>query len=225
MGYFLREYTLAVFLYTVLSLAAGFWGPLNSMLLKQLINLLPQVADGNIQVLILPASLLVLNFIVFDNFTWRGISYIKYRFLPFLLNTVDSTLLNYTLQHSHQFFQERMAGSLSKQVFHVMDGVGKIVASSACNLLRAASLLSIAFIFAYQVNPIFLCILGVWSVCFFSVSLIMSKKLTALSHEQASKESILGGQIIDSLSHALSVSLFAQRAHEIGRRAGSFSRL
>ncbi len=223
MGYFLREYKLAVFLYTVLSLAAGFWGPLNSILLKQLINLLPQVAGGDIQVLILPASLLVLNFIVFDNFTWRGIGYIQYRFLPFLLNAVDSALLNYTLQHSHQFFQERMAGSLSKQVFHVIDGVEKIAASSASNLLRAASLLAVSFIFAYQVNPVFLCILGVWSVCFFSVSLIMSKKLTALSHEQAAKASILGGQIIDSLSHALTVSLFAQRAHEISRRAGSLA--
>jgi ATP-binding cassette, subfamily B, bacterial len=223
MGYFLREYKLAVFLYTVLSLAAGFWGPLNSILLKQLINLLPQVAGGDIQVLILPASLLVLNFIVFDNFTWRGIGYIKYRFLPCLLQAVDSTLLNYTLQHSYAFFQERMAGSLSKQVFHVIDGVEKIVASSASNLLRAASLLLVAFVFAYQVNPIFLCILGLWSVSFFSVSLIMSKKLTALSHEQAAKASILGGQIIDSLSHALSVSLFARRAHEISRRAGSLA--
>lgn len=223
LGYFLREYKLAVFFYTLLALAAGFWGPLNSLILKTLINRLPLAVGGDIQVLVIPASLLVVNFIVFDNFTWRGISYIKYRCLPFLLNAVDSTLLNHTLQHSHQFFQERMAGSLAKQIFRLIEGVEKIVTSSACNLLRGISLLLAAFAFAYHVSPIFFYILGLWSICFFGVSGVMSRKLTVLAEEQAAKESVLGGQIIDSLSHALGVHLFAHRAHEISRRAGSLA--
>jgi len=92
---------------------AGFWGPFNSVLIKQLINLLP-IATDNIFVLAFPASLIVTNFIVFDNFTWRGITYIKYRYLPFILNKADNGLLDHTLQHSHQCFQERMAGTLSR---------------------------------------------------------------------------------------------------------------
>lgn len=217
----LKEYKCAVTIYVLLALIAGFWGPFNSMLLRQLINLLPNVTAGDITVLIFPASLIVVNFIIFDNFTWRGITYIKYKYLPFMLTKVDKILLDYTLQHSHQFFQERMTGTLSKQIFHLIDGIEKIVSSSAADIIRAASLLLMAFIFAYQVNTIFLGILVLWSICFFSISLFMSKNLTHLSEDQAAKESILGGQIIDSLTNSFSVSLFARRNHEISRRSES----
>lgn len=218
----IKEYKFAVTAYTILALTAGFWGPFNSMLIKELINLLPIAAD-NIFVLAFPASLVVINFIVFDNFPFRGITYIKYRYLPFILNKVDIIILDYTLQHSHQFFQERMAGTLSKQILHLIDGIEKIVFSSACFILKAIALLLMAFIFAYQVNPIFLGILVLWSIFFFCVSLLMSKKLTYLSENQAAKESILGGQIIDSLTNSFSVSLFARRRYEIDRRSGSMS--
>lgn len=216
----IEEYKYAVIIYALLALIAGFWGPFNSMLIKQLIDLLP-IAAYKIAVLTFPASLIVINFIVFDNFTWRGITYIKYRYLPFVLNKADNILLDYTLQHSPQFFQEHMAGTLSKQILHLIDGIERIVSSNACNILRATSLLLMAFIFAYQVNTIFLGILVLWSICFFCISLLMSKKLTYLSQNQAAKESVLGGQIIDSLTHFFSVRLFARRDHEIVRRSGS----
>lgn len=216
----IEEYKYAVIIYALLALIAGFWGPFNSMLIKQLIDLLP-IAAYKIAVLTFPASLIVINFIVFDNFTWRGITYIKYRYLPFVLNKADNILLDYTLQHSPQFFQEHMAGTLSKQILHLIDGIERIVSSNACNILRATSLLLMAFMFAYQVNTIFLGILVLWSICFFCISLLMSKKLTYLSQNQAAKESVLGGQIIDSLTHFFSVRLFARRDHEIVRRNGS----
>ncbi len=219
----LKEYKPAVFIYVLLALAAGFWGPFNSMLLRQLINLLPNASGGNTGILIFPASLIVINFIIFDNFTWRGITYIKCKVLPFILNKVDGLLLDYTLQHSNQFFQERMAGTVSKQIFHLIDGTDKIVSASACHILRATSLLLMAFIFAYAVNPIFFGILFLWSIGFFGISLLMSRKLTYLSENQAAKESILGGQIVDSLTHSFSVNIFARRNTEISRRSGALS--
>lgn len=221
--HFLREFRVAVVLYALLALAAGFSGPFGSMLLRQLINLLPNATSSNIDSLIFPSLLIVINFIVFDNFTWRGIAYIRYRFLPLILNQVDKTVLDYSLQHSHQFFQERMAGTLAKHIFHLIDGIEKIISSSACNMLRAASLLLMAFIFAYYVHPIFLCILMIWSIFFFGTSILMSKRLVALSEDQASKESILGGQITDSLTHSFNVRLFARRRQEIVRRVPALS--
>ncbi len=217
-GYFLKGHKSAIVPYCLLAFAAGFWGPLNSLLLKQLINRLPAAAQEGVGLLWVPASLLVLNFIVLDNFTWRGATYIRYRFLPSLLSQIDSALLGYTLQHSYQFFQERMAGTLSKQFFQCVDGIEKILSSSLCNFLRASSLLLMAFICAFGVHPVFFTILVVWSLIFFSFSLGMSKKLATLAEEQAAKESVLGGQIIDSLSHAMSVHLFSGRQHETSRR-------
>lgn len=217
--YFLREHKGVVFTYTFLALAAGLWGPLNSLAIRELINLLPSAEGGNIELLILPASLIVLNFIVFDNFTWRGIGYVKYRFMPLLLNKVDNALLNQTLQHSHQFFQERMSGTLAKQIFHLIDGFEKIVGTSAANILRATSLLTAAFVASSFVNPIFTLVLGVWFLFFSLISLKMSKKLIVLSEVSAVTGSILGGQITDSLSNQPNVNLFSRRSYEIERRA------
>lgn len=216
--HFLREYKTAVVAYGILAVVAGFWAPFNSVLIKTLINLLPQAAEKDITVLIFPAVLIVVNCILFDNFTWQGMMYIKYRFIPLVLNKVDRTLLDHTLSHSHQFFQERMAGTLSKQIFNLIEGVEKIISSSASQLLRGVSVLFMSFVIAYQVNPIFLGILVIWSVVFFTVSLFMSKKLATLSAQKAEKESALGGQIIDNLTNVFSIYFFARRNYEITRR-------
>jgi ATP-binding cassette subfamily B protein len=41
--HFLRQYKFSVIVYVLLALAAGFWGPFNSMLIKRVINLLTSV--------------------------------------------------------------------------------------------------------------------------------------------------------------------------------------
>ena len=43
--HFLKEYKMIVYMVVFLSIIAGFWGPLNSVLIKQLIDLLPS-ANG-----------------------------------------------------------------------------------------------------------------------------------------------------------------------------------
>jgi hypothetical protein len=48
----LREYKAAIILYISLSLAAGLWGPFNSMLLSRLIDLLPTLDDDGMTGLI-----------------------------------------------------------------------------------------------------------------------------------------------------------------------------
>lgn len=221
--HFLKNYKISMSFYVFLSFAAGFWGPFNSLLLKQLINLLSEAKSGDTHILLFSAILIVMNFIVFDNFTWRGVGYIKYKIIPLILTRIDRALLSYTLNHSHEFFAQNMTGTLSKQIFHLIDGSEKIISSSVPHILRAVSLLLVAFIFAYGVNPVFFKILILWSIAFFGISLFMSKQLTFLSEKQAEKESVLGGQIIDSLSNSFSVRLFMRKKYEIDRREQAFS--
>ena len=120
----------------------------------------------------------MIHFIVF-------MTYIKYRYLPVTLNKVDNFLLNHTLQHLYQFFQKRMAGILSKQICHLVDGIEKIIFSSACNILRATSFLLMAFIFAYQVNVIFLEILALWSMCCYFRLIHGNGSYYVVDHESA----------------------------------------
>ena len=216
--HFVKDHKKIIFLYTILAISAGFWGPFNSFLIKQLVNTLTH-SNGDITPLIPSGCLIVINFLIFDNVTWRSLALIRRHFIPIIMYNVDTSLMAHLLNQSHQFFSERLSGTISKQMFHLIDGIEKILSSSCLHLLRAASLLSMAFVFSYQVNHVFCIILLLWSLFFFGLSLRMSKKFTTLSQHQAEKESILGGQIIDSITNAFSVSLFARKDFECTRLA------
>jgi len=212
--HFLRPYKPAVMTFLILALSAGFWGAFNSILLKNVINLLPQVHDGDISVLILPAALIILNFIVFDNFTWRGIAYIRAKFNPVIINNIVGESTDFCLRQSHQFYQNSLSGKLSKQIGNLADGIEKLLSDVAANFLRGGCLLFSAFIVAYFANPIFCFILIVWFVIFAGVSIVMSKKLVALADEQAEVESVVVGELNDSLFNHSSVRIFAGSSYE-----------
>jgi ATP-binding cassette, subfamily B, bacterial len=222
--HFLRPHKSIVTVYVLLAVAAGFWGPFNSMLIKQLINLLPGVAGGDISILIFPASLVVVNFIVFDNFTWRGINYIWAKFVPVIINRVMADTMGYVLSHSHQFYQNNLSGQLSKQIGNLADGITRIITFTSANFLRGAALLLTTFIAAYFVNPIFCIILVTWFAFFATTSILMSKKLVSLSNVQASKESIVVGELVDSLSNNSNVRIFSRKSYENRRMIPFFSK-
>jgi ATP-binding cassette subfamily B protein len=212
--HFLREYQSAVIVYGVLAICAGFWGPCNSMLVKQIINLLPQIQGGDTSILILPASLIVVNFIIFDNFTWRGLTYIRCKFVPVILNHIIGESMDYVLGKSPQFYQDRLSGKISKQITNLVDGIEKLTSSVASNFLRGASMLLTAFVTAYFVNPIFCFILVTWFMLFASASILMSKKLVALSDAQASAESVVVGELVDSFSNHSNIRIFSRKSYE-----------
>ncbi|WP_341792903.1 ABC transporter ATP-binding protein [Rickettsia endosymbiont of Ceutorhynchus obstrictus] len=215
--HFLRSYKSVVIIFVLLSLSAGFWGPFNSILIKHIINLLPQIQGGDTSILVLPASLIVLNFIVFDNFTWRGLTYIRCKFVPRIINHIIWQSMDYVLKKSHQFFQDNLSGKISKQITNLADGIEKLFSSVASNFLRGASLLFTAFVVAYFVSPIFCFILVIWFILFTGSSILMSKKLVSLSDAQAFAESIVVGELVDSLSNQSNIRIFARRSYENSR--------
>ncbi len=212
--HFLKPHKSVVIICVVLSIAAGFWGPFNSMLIKQLINLLPKVVDGEVSILIVPASLVVINFIIFDNFTWRGIGYIWAKFVPILQNRIIAQTLDYALSQSHGFYQNSLSGKISKQITNLVDGITRIITVTSANFLRGASLLLMAFIAAYFVNPIFSIILIAWFLFFAGFSIVMSKKLVSLSDMLAEEESSVVGELVDSLSNHNNVRIFSRKSYE-----------
>lgn len=221
--YFLRPYLWIVVICVGLALSAGLWGPFNSLLIKQLINLLPHVKNGDVSILIFPAILVVLNCILFENITWRCIDYIFAKYVPIIQNQMIAKMFDYTLAHSHGFYQNSLSGKISKQITNLADNAIEIVTFTFANFLRGVALLCISLIASYSANPIFSYILGIWVVCFTGASLWMSRKLVSLSNELASEEATVVGELVDSLSNHSNVRFFSQRPYE-NRRMVSFFR-
>ncbi|MEQ9116522.1 MAG: ABC transporter ATP-binding protein [Rickettsiales bacterium] len=216
--HFLKSYKSIVSLFVCLALSAGLWGPFNSILIKIVIDLLSKTNNfSEPSSVIIAASLIVVNFIVFDNFTWRGITYIRSRYIPIVLNQIIATMLNYIHQKPHKFFQDNLSGKISKQITNLVDGIENIITSIAGNFLRGSSLLIASIVASYFVHPVFCLILVIWFIFFGFASYFMSRKIVSLADKQAYEESKVVGELVDSVSNQQNVRLFATRKYEVRR--------
>lgn len=213
--HFLREFKFAVIISVSLSIAAGFWGPFNSILAKELIDLLPLAKGDNSKILLWPAIFISLNFVIFDNCTWRGIGYIQYKYGGNIKNNITENVFAYSLKHSHQFFSNRLSGTLAAQISRLADNIEIILFTVAPNAIRGISLLFTSFVSAFYVNSIFFIILLVWFIFLLTISVIMSRKFVDLSDRHAQEESRLSGQLVDVMANQHSVSIFANSKYEI----------
>jgi len=220
--HFLKPYKAMVSVFVSLAILAGFWGPFNSILVKYIINILPEVANGDASLLTWPAALIVLNFIVLDNFTWRGVDYINYKFQATIKNQIMSGTLNYALSNSHGFFQDNLSGRISNQITTLADNVELILHKISLDFIRGASLLIVSFVVSYMVNFMFFCTLFLWFIAFASFSLLMSRRLVRLADNHASSESLLSGQLVDCITNHSNVRIFSKKDYEIYRMGQFF---
>lgn len=204
-------------MFFMLAILAGFWGPFNSMLIKHIINLLPDVKTHGVSLLIWPASLIVLNFIVFDKITWRTIGLINYKIQPVVKSRIINETLNYVLQSSHQFFLDNLSGRLASQIVTLADNIEHILHRISADFIRGASLVAVALVASYQVNPLFFYTLFIWFIVFSSFSVFMSLKLVDLADNHADAETAVSGQIVDTITNSSNIRIFGKRDHEIKR--------
>ena len=224
MWHFLREFKYAALSFICVASIAGVWGPFNSLLIKHIIDMLPTLPHEGASQLLLPVSLIVLNFIIFDNFTWRTISYIHGKYVPRIMQLIMSQSMDYVLGHSNRFFQERLSGKISKHIIDLAESIGQLITNIAANFLRGLTLLSVAVITAYSVNPIFGIILLSWFVLFATGSFVMSKRLVVLSDAKSAQESIVSGEIVDALANQSNVRFFARHDYEKQRLVPYFEK-
>jgi ATP-binding cassette subfamily B protein len=203
--------------YVSLALLAGCWGPFNSMLIKHMINILSSSSSANMELLTWPAVLLVLNFVVFDNITWRSIGYLSYKFQPVIKNQIISEVFRFVLGSSHQFFHDNLSGRISSQITTLADNIERILYPILANFIRGFSLLVVALISMYYVNSTFFYILASWFLIFTLCSITLSKRLVHLSDIHTAAESVISGQLVDSITNINNVRIFARRLFEILR--------
>ena len=136
---FLKPYKRIVIIYVFLAVCAGFWGPFNSILIKYMINTLSSSQSENIALLSFPAVLLVLNFIIFDNVTWRLIGYLNYKFQPEIKNKIMRETFKFILNSSQQFFNNNLSGRISSQIITLADNIVRILYPISAIFIRSIS--------------------------------------------------------------------------------------
>lgn len=213
--YFLKGYKRFITPFVCLAMMTGFWAPLNSWLIKYIIDSLSAAQLNNVISLVLwPAVFFVLNFEV-HNLCWRGMNYLNYKFEPVIKNQIISETFGYVHRHTNQFFQDNLAGRITNQITRLADNVERIVHDLSRHMLRCVVLLVVSLVSMYSVDPRFFYSLLVWFFGFIFLGMYTSKRFVNLSEDHAASESIVSGQLVDSISNASNVRIFARRIYEI----------
>ena len=145
-----------------------------------------------------------------DNVTWRMITFLNYRFQPIIKKQIISETFNFTLGSSDQFFNDNLSGRISSHINTLADNIERILQNMAANFIRCAALLIVAFASLYYVNGMFFYTLFLWFVLFASFSMLMSRQLVSLENVHTQAESIVSGQMVDSISNASNIRIFCQ---------------
>jgi ATP-binding cassette subfamily B protein len=82
------------------------------------------------------------------------------------------------------------------------------------HIIRGIVLLSGSLATMYFVHPLFFYGLLTWTICFMIISYFISRNIIGLAEDHATSESLLSGQLVDSISNTQNIRLFAQYTYE-----------
>lgn len=221
---FLKPYKFFALGSAALAILTGLWGPINSLLLKHIIDCLAIPEPQRFSVWWL-AIFFVLNLQIHE-LCFRGIEYLNCKFQPVIKNKIISITFGYVHEHAHQFFQDHLAGRISSQINTLADNIERIVHDLARPLIRLTFSFIVSLVTMYCVHLKFFLALLTWFVIFSFFSLRMSARSITLSQSHADAESVAKGKLVDSITNASTVRIFARRIYEISylNKALSFAK-
>lgn len=212
---FLKPYKFVSVIYICIAITAGFMGPISSFLIKYIIDSLVESKSKNIENLVFPSIFIVLNFILLDNFTWRLISYINFKYQAIIKNKIVIDTTSYILSSPQSYFYNNFSGRIATHINTLSDNIIRILYPIIPHFTRNTSLLIISLFLVYNVNIYFFCTMLLWAILFLSFSFAMSIRLVHLSDAYANSESSISGSLVDAISNVSNIRFFARISFEI----------
>ena len=135
--------------------------------------------------------------------------------IPKFQADVRMSVFDYLNKQSYQYFSNEMAGSLANKVNDLPRALDSIFMIITWYGVAAFSSIIVALILMCTINYWFAIVLASWIIIQLLISYKLSKKVDHYSIENAEDKSELSGKIVDSLSNANAVKLFARGKDEL----------
>jgi len=209
---FYKPYKGAILIIILCAAMVGLHGLINSYLTKIVIDTLNS-PDLLMKRVLFPALFIVMNFEI-HNICWRVIDYINLKKSPEIKNEMIHHVFNHVHGQSERFFQDTLSGSIANNIMILSENMERIASNLSIRLIRGGVQLIGALIVMYFIHPVFSAALFLWVLCFVSISLVFSKKISAFSDDFAKSQSHVSGTIVDSVSNFSNVKLFARKTFE-----------
>ncbi|KTD04409.1 putative fused transporter subunits of ABC superfamily: ATP-binding component [Legionella geestiana] len=143
----------------------------------------------------------------------RFLDWVRLRLFPAIRYDLTTNMFSYLGQHSHRYFQNNFAGSLSNKISDMQSAAINIFTTLDDGFAQCIGLL-IAIITMLLVHPVFALVLLVWAVAFVLIAICYFKPIRDLSNRFATSKTSLVGKMVDSISNTSNVRLFARNQYE-----------
>jgi len=145
---------------------------------------------------------------------WRGQHWIYTKTFPRFQAAIRMEVLEYTRQHSHQYFADHFAGSIANKIADLSRSSCNLIDLFRWRFITTISTFIIGIGMMSRISPEFSLILLVWVVAQMSVAWYFARRITRYSFLHSEDRTILNGHIVDLLTNITAVRLFARNAFE-----------
>lgn len=201
---------------------------LSPYLLKVIIDIVvanPTDQTGMLSAIMMPAGIYIFM-LVLNNLGFRLYDYVNLRLYPTIKSTVYLDMFTHLLSHSHEFFQNNFAGTLTKKMSDITNNIEQLIRiPNEWFYPRVMAMVIASATLYYVVHPLFGIILSVWAIAFVGLSYIAAKGSESLSRDVSHAWSVMDGTTSDSISNVLNTKLFANIPHEIDNLRNDVSKL
>nr|MBF0685968.1 ABC transporter ATP-binding protein [Pseudomonas sp.] len=128
--------------------------------------------------------------------------------------TVARELFAYLQQHSHRYFSNNFAGSLSARISETSVGVNMTISTTIFEFMPLLVTLSVSVSLLYKANLTLALFTLAWSIAFVGVSFWLARRARPYAQRHAAARAETSGRIVDAVTNLVSVRLFSRLAHE-----------
>ncbi len=137
---------------------------------------------------------------------------------------LSNTGFNYLLGHSHEFFQNNFAGSLTRKVNRYARAFEQVLDSITFQFFSTFVFATGVIVVLFQKNTILGAVLLAWTLFFVWIQVVMAQWRQPLRIARSEEDSKVTGVLSDAVSNQYTISLFASASHERSLFGGAIER-
>lgn len=148
---------------------------------------------------------------------WRGSGFVGMYWSVGTRATTRYALSSYVIRHSHSYFTDRFAGSISSKITQASNSLKDIVESLLWNFIPFFVSVIGSFALAFYTHPLIAFIFLAWVFVITPFNVYLVRKGVPLSVTTQKAETALGGATVDTLTNMNAVHEYARRSFELSR--------
>ena len=147
--------------------------------------------------------------------SWRLSGFTGMRWIAGLNATAYNTLFAYVSKHSHAYFSNRFAGSLSSQIGHAAGGAESMAEGLLYNYYSSILSLSFTIIYLASVSTVVAGIFFALIVILIPLNIVLSKRRRVHVVTYSRRATAVTGRTVDTISNIAAVRQFVRQEQEV----------